>query len=101
MPRISADVGSTRPADFEKEIRILEFTLCKHPPIPASPKLPLIAPSVLNFNFPYLGGDQLIFNFTTDELLTNLKLRGHEIKLIIGGPDSGWLPLHHYAKRLK
>ncbi|KAK8987190.1 hypothetical protein V6N11_026946 [Hibiscus sabdariffa] len=51
-------MASVTPANCEKYNRILEFSSLKQPSMPASPKLPPTAPSVLNFRKPLLGADQ-------------------------------------------
>ncbi|KAL4295582.1 hypothetical protein GQ457_12G008750 [Hibiscus cannabinus] len=55
IAKISAEVASVNPTDLENVIKHLALLLRRQPPIPASPKLPETAPSVLNFSSPLSG----------------------------------------------
>ncbi|KAK8537223.1 hypothetical protein V6N12_043396 [Hibiscus sabdariffa] len=59
MANNSAEVQSVTPTDLEKVIMQFESTSLKHPPMPASPKLHVVAPSTLNFNSPSNRGHQV------------------------------------------
>ncbi|KAK8563886.1 hypothetical protein V6N12_036021 [Hibiscus sabdariffa] len=65
MANNSVEVQSVTPTDLEKMIKQFESSSLKHPPMLASPKLPNVAPSTLNFNSPNNGGHQLSLEIVT------------------------------------